>query len=238
MGSRPPTEITVQKELIQKAQEFADQSDGMAMMEHLLGSMLLEAMLRHYTYKYPGIDEGDIYDTISCAVDEVCIEVNAGKNIRRLESYMWKIVNNKLYKLSISLRKVNSIDEDLYEIQDPGVVPESYKIKKDEARAKAIEIAESLLPRLGMTNVQAVMKYILEALKNGAQDVPHAEIAEALNISVSNVRVWVSRGFERLAKKVKEEKLVDESYELPFLEELDTYISMGQDDENPETDNA
>lgn len=235
MGRRPPTEISLQKNLIREAQAFANQHDGMAMMESLFNSMLLEAMLCSYTYKYPDIDEDEIYDVIASAVDELLVEVNAGKNIRRLESYLWKVINNKLYKVSIRLGKHYSIDESYQELQDPGHISESYKMQKDEARAKAIEIAEGLLPRLGMTNVQDVMRYILVALKNGAQDIPHSEIAEALNMSVNNVRVWVSRGFERLAKIVKEERLIDDSFQLPFLEEIDTYI-VTNDDENLENE--
>lgn len=236
MKNIPSAEIVVQKALIKKAQEFANSGDSMAMMQCLVESLLLDALLRHFSFRYPHQDPEDIYDTIASAVDEICADVASRKTIKRLESYLWKIVNNKLYKASVSLLTVTSISKNEYEIKDEGIVPEEYQTKRDEirkeARKKAIEIAEGLLPRLGTVNVQAVMKYILEALKNGSRDVPHSEIAEALHLSQDNVKVWVSRGFEKLSKIVKEDKIVDDSIEFPFLEEIDTYMSSNYNDES------
>ena len=237
MKSKPSAGNSVQKDLIQQAQEYADLGDGLAMIGCLFESMLFVALLGHFSKRYPDVNRDDIYNTIAESADKMFAAVVEGTKVRRLETYLWKIVNNKLSRLSAQSKRFSSIEEGLNEIKDPGTIPEFHKDRQDGARKKAIEIAELLLPRLGMTNVQAVMRYILQALKNGAQDISNTEIAIALGISPNNVRVWVSRGFERLSRIVRDEKLVEDSYEFPFLDEFDSYMSDTNDDDTNDSSN-
>jgi hypothetical protein len=225
MRSKPLINAEEQKKFLHQAQEFADQGAVLQMMECLFKSTLLEAFLNHFSNRYPSLYRDYVYDTIATATDEIVGIISGGKKIKQLHTYLWKTINNKLSKAVKKAEAVLSIEQDLVEIKDPEPITETQNLKRDEARAKAISIAEGLIPRLGMTNVQAVMKYILGALKNGAQDVPNSEIAEALNMTLVNVRVSVSRGFSRLSKIVKDEGILEKDYELPFLDEFEEYVN-------------
>jgi DNA-directed RNA polymerase specialized sigma24 family protein len=225
MNTIPSPKPTDQKELLRKAQEFAELGDGLSMLKFLFESMILEALLWRFRRQYSNLNTNDIYDIIASSADELYNSIMRGTKIKYLETYLWKIANNKLAKFSKKAMLTLSVDDDSREIKDPGRIPEVYKNSREEAKKKAIQIAESLLPQLRLTKVEAVMRYILEALKNGAQDVPNLEIANSLGISVVNVRIWKSRGFERLARIVKEGNLIEDSYEFPFLDELESFLA-------------
>lgn len=224
MNSKPSINDQHQ-ELLQKAQEYANQGAGLKMLECLFDSMLLEAFLNHFSGRYPDLRREEIYDIIGKATDEIVARISQKNKIKHLSNYLWKSINNQLSRAVVKAEITLSIEQDEIEIRERPALTEAQQNQRDEARGRAIALAESLIPRLGQQNVQTVMKYILGALKNGAQDVPNIEIADALGMTPGNVRVSVSRGFSRLARIVKEEGLIETEYDFPFLEEHGDYLN-------------
>ena len=223
------------KELIKLAQEAADRGDAMAMFELLCQSTVFEALSSRFTEKYQDIPKEEINVVIGDALDEVYAKVNEGKPVRAVHSYLWKIIDNMLSKYynerilckGPSVEKLGTHDK-------PALGPLTHK-EAAKLRETALKIAEGLLPRLGQLNVQNVMKYILESIRNGAQHIDPAEISDALHLTVENVRMSIKRGFERLARIAKEENLIDPADTALF--NVDEYYIIDGEERQEETEN-
>lgn len=220
---------SAQKEAIMLAQDAANRGDGLAMIEALFGSTLLEAFEAFFRDRYIRLDPEDIHDIIGISTDELFDRIMKGEKIRVIKNYLWKIIDRKLTEFDINRRQIEELGDNHQNIQDPGVVPEKILLKKAEQKAKLITTAEGLIPRLGQVNVQEVMRYLLIAIKNGVRDVNSNDIADTLGLTPGNVRVAMMRGFERLSRIFKEENLIDESYHFPFIEEMEPYVDSTED---------
>ena len=234
MSIRKTPDYSVQKELLQKAQRAADAGDYIGMLEGLAGSMLFEAFRGYFAKKYPAVDSNDVYDCIGSATDELWTRIATGEKIRKIESYLWKIVDRKLSEFVEERRGWSSGDAlELIGTNGGSTDTKDFQKQKEESREQVLRIFEDLIPRLGMVNVQEVMKYILGAIRNGVQDITSNEIAEALGLKSENIRQSMKRGFDRLARIVKEENLVDKNHRFAFLDEVEYYVehdSGGGDD--------
>lgn len=214
-----------QKEALKRAQDASNRGDGLGMLQGLCDSMLFEGYGRYFKRRYSSLAVDDINDIIGIATDEIYDRIVKGEKIPAIQSYLWKVTDRKLSEFSD--RRNNLVRGSVVErigVRDPIVAGTAVQEEKEKRREQAIALAEQLLPRLGLVNVQNVMRYILGAIRNGAQDISSTEIAEALNLSPENVRQSLRRGFERLARIIREEKLVNESYDFPFLDETRYYI--------------
>lgn len=223
-----------QDEALKRAQESADSGNGLEMLNCLIESMLLEAYERSFKNKYPLIDKEDIHDIVGEATDDVYGRVNSGRKVHSIPSYLWKIIERRLSDLAIKekqLLKGTMVDR-LGRHDNQNETDIDGRLEK--GREYAISLAEKLVPRLGLVNVQQVMTYLLGAIRNGAEDISSTEIAEALDMSPANVRQATKRGFERLAKIVREENLVDEKYDFPFLGEMNFLLDDESEEPNSE----
>jgi hypothetical protein len=107
-------------------------------------------------------------------------------------------------------RSAAAVDGQLYK-------SEAEQDDHDRKRKQAIAIARSLLPRIGESNVQRVMAYILDAVSAGEVDVPTSEIADALGLRSGTIRVLRMRGFERLAREARSAGVTDHEFALTEL---------------------
>lgn len=222
------------KDSLQEAQIAANNNNAWATIEGIFHSMLLEAYQGSFKNRYPEVDAEDIYDEIGKSVDELFERINKGEKIRAVETYLWKIIDRNLVDFDRKRKFLKRIDGERFDIKDRPTSTNSEGIAI--FRENVITKAESLIPRLGLLNVQEVMKYILGAIRDGVQDLKSNEIAEALHMTPGNVRVSMKRGFERLSRIFKEENLIDESFSFPFIDEMESYLDIIQDD-NDSNDN-
>lgn len=230
MTTRIPPDISQQKVLINCAQNAATSGDYLTMLQCLFDSMLLEGFERHFTSKFPVIGTNEVHDQIGIATDDLCKKISKGERVGSIENYLYKVINNKLARRSAEKKRLSELSNTHENLSEPDFESEDQKEQSDEYRERLLKIIEGLVPRLKFVNGQNVMRYILEAVRNGAHDVPSTEIADALGLTSTNVRQAKKRAFDRLARIVKEENLIDKSYEFPFLQELQEYRGDGLDD--------
>jgi RNA polymerase sigma factor (sigma-70 family) len=220
-----------QKELLAEAQRAAENKDCSAMLSSLSSSMLLEAYLGYFIKKYPDVDRGDIHDCLGMATDELWSRVAKGEKIAKIKSYLWKITDRKICDFIRSRKWVPLDKVDVIATNHELIDSVNYQQHREESREQLLGLFEGLIPRLGMANVEDVMRYILGAIREGIQEVTSDEIAAALNLTPANVRQSMKRGFDRLTLIVKEENLVDESFRFPFVDEMGSYMSYSDTDD-------
>ncbi|MEO6613786.1 MAG: hypothetical protein ABIT05_13425 [Chitinophagaceae bacterium] len=228
------TDISIQQNALKKAQDAADSGDSLEMFKCLCDSMIIEACKIHFEYRYPTIDAGYIHDEIGTVIDEIYARVSKKQRIREIDGYLWRVVDIKLSEFAFKRLQVTELKDDHLNIEDTVSLSDEERKKSEMRKNNIIAIAESLIPRLGLVNVQEVMKYVLGAIKNNIRSIPSSEIADALGLTAVNVRKSKERGFKKLARLVKEEKLVEESYNFSFLDEVESLMREDEDNINSE----
>lgn len=209
-----------QADPLQALQDAVDTKDGQKFLIELFRSLLLEAYERQFKKLYDQLAPEDIHDIIGEAVDYVYVKVTSGGSIGSVKSYLWKVIDRKLSEFSREYVKIEGSDTvenigALDSVHDAEFV-ESAKEELQKRRAHAINIAEGLIPKIGLTNPMNVLKYLFGAIRNGAEDVTSREIGDALGLTPENARQSLKRGLERLGRIFKEEGLVDPAYILPL----------------------
>jgi DNA-directed RNA polymerase specialized sigma24 family protein len=220
-----------QKAVLSKAQAAADIGDAKEMFIELAQSSLLEGFERQFASRYRNLVVEDIHDVIGSSTDEIYARVSKGEKITAIHSYLWKIIDRRLSKLQKQRQLYSMKDVDLIEGWSSSTKSDQERQAVDKQRDEIIAIAERLIPRLGLTNAQNVMKYVFGAIKNGAQDIPSQEIGDALGLTPNHVRQCLKRGFDRLTRIFKEDHLIPQSYEFPFQGEMEYYTDEASDDE-------
>jgi len=224
MDQNPADATTV---ALGQATEAIAAGDPKGMLEHLYSSYFLDGLARGIRRRWPSLSRDDIDFVIAQAVDALYRWVSERKKILNLAAFLWKVADRKANDFHERRLREKAVDpEDLQRLSDKGISARALSSRQgtdsaatddyDRRRAEAISIARGLLPRLGQQNVQSVLGYVLDALEVGEVDVPNAEIAAALGISLETVRTSLSRGFARLARIAREEGLVG-SLELAAL---------------------
>jgi DNA-directed RNA polymerase specialized sigma24 family protein len=106
--------------------------------------------------------------------------------------------------------------EDTTDPDDPRLQPMSGTSLLD-ANAAAFHAFEALVDRLTPEGVRAVMGVVVGAYKDGVRTLTNAQIAEILGENPVNVKKWRQRGFQKLARLLLEEGLVDANLRLAQL---------------------
>jgi len=210
---------------LNRAQTAADAGDAAVMFQGLCESMIFEGYKIYFGNRYSDLRAEEIDNTIGEATDEVYNRVKTGKKVRAVHSYLWKVIDNKLSKCWERKIEVQQTDVESIGTVARAALSEEDWHERDRMKDEAVSIALKLVPRLGNTNIEAVMRYIIESAKNGVQHIDYDEIADALGLSRSNVKTWVRRGFERLTRLAREENLVEESFKFPLGEEADYFVN-------------
>jgi RNA polymerase sigma factor (sigma-70 family) len=168
------------------------------------------------------LDEETSHEILAKSTDKFFVALKDGKKIYSPASYLFKIIKNEAANFLKKASKFEEYDDNKgYKLAQAGNEPE-YPMDEDEPdqeerRKKGLEIARSLLPKIGSNNVQEVMKYIIDAIEAGAEDITSREIAEALGLSEVSVRKWRERGFERIKRAA-----IDAGYHKEYLATLES----------------
>jgi len=193
---------------LEAAKDAARKADPRRMVEALFDSFALDGIRIRLGLKWPGIHQDDINFLIAEAVDVLYHAVQGGDRVLSLPGYLWKVADRKACDYDARRQRDMLTDmEDLHETpkaEEEHVQPPSDEMDWEERREKAVAVARSLLPKLGQKNLQDVLSYVIEAVEAGREDVPNAEIAEALGLSSDTVRTSLSRGFRRLERAARE----------------------------------
>lgn len=217
-----------QKEALERAKEAATRKDVRTFLQAINDSRLLDGAKRTLEAKYKGaLDHERIHDIISLSTDKFYEAASGGRKIIFPAAYLWKTIRTTAYDAhqraskNIPLESIRKGDIIIEPLSGQDNVAEEIL----ERKRIGLRIARELLPKIGSDNVQNVMRYIIDAVEAGVEDISNQEIAEALGLSEPSVRKWKQRGFERL-----ERAAIEAGYRKEFLRE----VSLENDNEDQE----
>jgi RNA polymerase sigma factor (sigma-70 family) len=196
------------------------------MIQDLFDSGLIEAYEGSFGARFTEIDKEDIRDIIATSTDELFRRICAGEDIRNIKTYLWKIIEKTLIEFDKKRKRTKRLTGNTFDIKDTLPESEDVKGRRADQREKMITLVEDMLPRLGQTNAHEVIKYLLGAIRNGVQDITSTQIADALGLTSENVRTSMHRGFKRLARILRDEGLIDEQDDFPFLEGIESFLEV------------
>jgi DNA-directed RNA polymerase specialized sigma24 family protein len=216
-----------QEEALKQAKEAASSGDPRVMVEALHRSGYLDGLTAQMKSRWDNLPWEDLESIVAEAVQVLYVEVSKGKKVFNVKSYLWKSVNNMAYdfheKKSVEDALTDEMRDDFIAAQVQEEQPDDLydELDLDEKLKLAINIARSLISKLGPQNIQQVMEYIFDAVEAGREDVTAEEICEALGYTNrGTVRVWIQRGFERLAERAREEGILDRKFDVKSLKDV------------------
>lgn len=185
------------------------------MVEALHLGGIPSALVRGIRVKYPDIPEAEIEDIVSSSMASLFDEVDAGKEITNLWSWLFKVADRRAVDY-LRMRAFERLaNEEVLDGNHPPLFAEASRLPleamPDFQRQWALEKAHALLPRLGGENIQRVMAVVLEAIENGVEDLSYRDIGDTLGLKPDTVKTQVFRGFERLGRLAREEGLLGEA---------------------------
>ncbi len=203
-----------QEEWLTRAKEAAASGEPGKMLEFLHRSFVIDGLTKQFALKWRSLSRDEVEDIVAEAVDILYEAIRGGKKVSKLVPYLLKTCEYKAYDYYRARQNEKPLTpDDLEHIADKSSEREDElnsstgELDWQEKRPRIITIVRSLLPRLGQYNVQNVMAYILDALEADCVDISNVEIAEALGLSPDVVRQSKKRGFDRLERIVREERL-------------------------------
>ena len=202
-------------ELLQTATEAAGRGDPIEMIEALMASGLLDGLVRRLERQWPDMQTGEIDDCVALAIESAFTAVLAGKTIRNLGGWLFKVSQNAAqdrWKAHYSERvwDEEAVERLVAQDKEDDGIREEREALDDYRMAEAVRLARELLPRIGEGQIISVMELVIDAVEQGLPEFPASEIAETLGISEGSARKLLSRGFERLTREAERA-----GYELP-----------------------
>lgn len=209
-----------QKEALERAKAAASKKEVGLFLRCIHESRFLDGAKRTLEAEWH-FDSELTHEILSTSVDKFYEAITEGKKILYPAAYLLKIITNEArstYNKNKRFEEFNDSTEYTSVISNDGAVPNVGDEGDDEEKKrKGIEIARSLLPKIGEETVQKVMAYYIDAVEKGVEDVTSGEVAEALGLSQGSVRVWKQRGFDRLKRAA-----IDAGYRKEFLRDIAT----------------
>lgn len=217
------------------AMEAATNKDPLLYLKGLYQSGFLVGAKRtlERTWRLDPSSSDDILTTATQKMYEI---LSSGRRILYPARYLYKVILTTATDHYRSSKKDLHFDDSIGynlkppfidELKDEEVVDEeALTIDPDELKRQGIEVARSLLPRIGKETVQAVMSYIIDAIEAGVEDIPSREIGEALGLLESSVRKWRQRGFDRLKREA-----IKDGYHKKLVGQIESDLPY-DDDEN------
>lgn len=191
-----------QEEHVRGGVEAAERGDIVGYFEHLAASHVLDGLTRGLRKGWPTADSESLHEAISTGVDSLYQALSSGRPVLKPMAYLYATAKNQLMHLSREQRMTVTLDEQLPSTsQVPGEDrPGEYE---DALRAEALRTARGLLPKLGLQNVQAVMKVIFDAVEAGVPTLDNQMISEITGLTLETVRRSKSRGWGRLTQEAR-----------------------------------
>jgi RNA polymerase sigma factor (sigma-70 family) len=230
MAEQDITPTDEQQRLLLRAKEAASAKDLKAMVEALYASGVLDGLVRRLGEKWSSaLDAEDVDFAIAQATDVLYLAVTQGTRFTDLVAFLWKVADRRLCDRVRQRRRERPRDPaDMERVVAADDSTEDDGADRERKRAQALAVARSVLPRLGQEHVQSVMAYVFDAVEAGREDVPNAEIAEALGLSNQTVRTSLSRGFKRLSRIALENGLAESGLD---AESLSQVVDQGAEDD-------
>jgi len=216
-------------DLLREASDAALAGDPFRMLTALYKSGVLDGLCRRLARAWDGIAFEDVQLIIAEAVDVLYHNVQSGQSKGRIIPFLLKVAGRKAFDFEKNRRRVDALDPGDLEREAAKEAQREFAAHKrqeepvskvpdgldfEDRRRVALGIARGLLPRLGQQHIQDVMSYIFDAIEAGQEDISNDEIASALGLTGETVRTSKSRGFARLERIAKEEKLLPEDFDL------------------------
>lgn len=211
-----------QRVALARAGVAASQGKAVEMVEALYQSHVLDGLVRKLTANWSALSADDIREIVAEAVAGLYRKVAQGGRVTHAAAYLYRVTLCRACDLHAA-RKISPVtDPAVVTIQSDAAVPwrgsgnsnpaEGAGFDREEALPRALAAARRLLPQLGQENLRKVMAYILDAVEAGREEVSNPEIAEALSLTPDSVRQSRFRGFQRLARLAKDDRLVREDF--------------------------
>ena len=154
-----------QEDYLQEAKTAAALGNPRKMLNALYQSYILDGLTKKLTRKFSALSEADIDYILSKSIDVIYQNVNGGKKIFDPAAYLYKVANNQATSYYREWKK-RQRDLTVGELENLPDSNSSENLTDDKQgmgweikKSKAIAHVRSLLPRLGQSNVQAVMSY-------------------------------------------------------------------------------
>lgn len=222
MPEHKSTDSQTQRQAIEQAVAAARDGDARGMLAAMHASGVLDGLVRRFCVRWPRLGRDEIDFIVAEAVDVLFEKVRSGDRVLNPIGFLWKVcdrsaTDRRQMRQRERLAEAGVLDGRSEHGRGNGIVAKDPDADWDERRRRAIQLARSLLPRLGQQNLQDVMAYVIGAVEAGRDDVPSAEIAESLGLTPGTVRTSLSRGFDRLKRIARDEHLIDQDIDLtPF----------------------
>lgn len=204
-------------ELFRHAVDAARAGNMRGVLNALQQSEVFDGYLRRLQSKWPALHEDDLSAVLwSEVVDSFYVAVRQGATIVNVAAWLWKTACNKTIDLHTDLRRAGTLqghDPSAPE-EDENAPPDDYEETRAKRVAKAIELAHGLIPKLGEQTVQDVMRYILDSYAAGQWEISNASIGAAVGLTAASVRMWRSRGFQRLIREAAKEREINPGFDV------------------------
>ncbi|MFC1678650.1 RNA polymerase sigma factor [Elusimicrobiota bacterium] len=245
--------LPVQKDLLQKAYEAAASGKADETVEALFSSRAVDGLVRQLHYRWINLSETDVRFAVAQGIEVLLADIRGGKKILDLMSYLYKVAHRKaidIYRARTRLARRHGLDQngdpvhtDSEDTADRSADPLEILTAPapdsdgEERRKVVLAAARRLLPRVGEGNILSIGEYILDSIAEGYKDLSYRQVADAVGLSVSTVRVLVSRFWERMEREAKREGWVGKDFTaLSLLLEEPDLDDEGEDDEVPQED--
>jgi DNA-directed RNA polymerase specialized sigma24 family protein len=232
-GSGP---TQAQRDALERAGAAATKGDAVGMLEALHQSHLMDGLVGRIAAKWNGLTGDDAQDIVAESVTALYQKVREGGRVKHVGAYLYRATWGRACDLHASRKDAAVTDPAILVRQsdellaresqraanrpDPGLDPM-------EAVPRALVAARRLLPQLGQENLRGVMAYIFDAIEAGREEVPNVEIADALALHPDTVRQSRLRGFQRLTRLAKDDRLVREDFSVLSAEDPEDIADDG-----------
>ena len=189
---------------IESAVEAAKAGDPVAMLEALFATPALDGAKRWLQRRWQHLasDDAKANDALSDAVDSLYAWIRQGRHVSNPVAWLMKVADRVASKQH-TLLEAEAATAPMVIDQIPAD-PKS-KLDPGELRKRALEIARSMLPKLGQENIRNVMSFLFDAVEQGCGDISNVEIGEALGLLPNTVAKLKGRGFARLERAARDD---------------------------------
>jgi len=197
---------------IRNAMDHAKEGDFNKFGVEVDNSKIIDGILAKYTRDFRTIlTRDEIKGVITDSLLKLFETAQSRDLILHPASYLFKTVKHRCIDLIRSKKKSGEIHfthEEL-EVFEKRIYEEGIEINEKEPLTESeikegFKILKGMIPELGNKNVKDVMGLVIEEAENGVEDLSSTQISEILGLNESSVRVWKSRGFERLKDRAKQ----------------------------------
>jgi DNA-directed RNA polymerase specialized sigma24 family protein len=206
--------------------------DVMGMLEALARSTILDGLVRTLSGQWQGFStdrdavHAEVDFAVAQAVDTLVDSVRRGRHVANVPSFLrvvaWRRMHDAWQRSLIEHPTDPALLADSAATDEPDALPGD-----EESRARLFARARALLPRIGESNLQAVMALVLDTTE-AREPMTSVDIGDALGLKPATVRQLKRRAFQRFLREAKREQLVASDFE---FEPAESPVTDGDDED-------